>query len=337
MLTDLQIKRLKPGPKRRIVSVGDGLSIRVEPSGRKNWIARKAGRTRGLGSYPEVSLAEARAAVGIAVDVPTQFGQVWDQWFAEQVVGVHRRPQNATNLRPLWASIEGRRVDTLTRSELVALLRRLKARAPTRAIRATTQLRHVLLYAQALGLIDVSPLYAVPMSVTAGRSQKRTRVLTDPEIAMLQAHEAPHAAFCRFLLATGCRRGEALAARRSWVDGDGWLNFPEAVMKAKRPWEVWLSPFAWDQVAPSNRDEFFDWKEATIEAWVRRQGWGFTCHDLRRTMASRMGAMGIPPHVISGCLAHAHGTQADQHYLHGSLYATERRDALNQWGQLLCD
>ncbi|MEP0941570.1 MAG: Arm DNA-binding domain-containing protein [Rhizobiaceae bacterium] len=189
MLTDLQIKRLKPTDARRVVAVGDGLSIRIEPSGRKNWIARKAGRTRGLGIYPEISLAEARSLADAATSAPHQFGALWDQWFADQIAPVHKRPENATNLRPLWASLERRRVDSLKRAELVALLRALRAlraRAPSRAIRATSQLRSVLNYAVGLGLIDVSPLYGVPMSVTAGKPKKRTRVLTDGEIDALK-------------------------------------------------------------------------------------------------------------------------------------------------------
>lgn len=107
-------------------------------------------------------------------------------------------------------------------------------------------------------------------------------------------------------------------------------------MKAGRGWDVWLSPFAWDQVPPSNGDLLFETRPETVAFYLKRNveaDW--TLHDLRRTGASRMAAMGVAPHVVSACLAHAVGSQADQHYLHGSLYQDERRAALATWGELL--
>lgn len=203
MLTDLQIKRLKPTDKRRIVAVGDGLSIRIEPSGRKNWIARSGGKTRGLGAYPDISLADARALMGAQ---PTTFGQVWELWFADQVVGRHKQPANASNLRPLWAGIERRRIDGLKRAELVALIRALRDRAPARAIKALSQLRGVFDFAVGIGILEVSPLYSVPQKYLVGSPKKRSRILTDAEIADLrdmagQAGAAGgHARFALFCL-----------------------------------------------------------------------------------------------------------------------------------------
>lgn len=56
-------------------------------------------------------------------------------------------------------------------------------------------------------------------------------------------------------------------------------------------------------------------------------------HDLRRTMASRMGDLGIAPHVIERCLNHVQqgivGVYQRQEYL------DERKDAYTRWGALL--
>lgn len=56
-------------------------------------------------------------------------------------------------------------------------------------------------------------------------------------------------------------------------------------------------------------------------------------HDLRRTMASRMGDLGIPPHVIERCLNHIQqgivGVYQRQEYME------ERKDAFTRWGNQL--
>ena len=342
MITDLQIQRMQPLSKRQTVALkdGSGLSLRIEPKGRKTWVMRKAGKLSTLGDYPDVSLADARAAAKAATSDPTQFGEIWQLWF-DEIAAHHKRPENAAKLKPLWASIMGRRVDTLKRAELVTLLRVLRARAPARAITATTQLRGVLNHALALGLIDISPLYGVPLAVVAGKPKKRTRVLSDDEISDLKemaTREGPagaHGRFALFALATLCRRGEVGLARRSWVD-DGWLKLPASAMKAARPWEVWLSDYASAQITPSNGDALFDVRPETVEHYLsQRAKVGWTLHDLRRTAASRMAQVGVLPHVISVCLAHAVGSQSDQHYITGALYLDERRAALDAWGGVL--
>ncbi|MDO6479118.1 tyrosine-type recombinase/integrase [Shimia thalassica] len=340
MLTDLQIARLKPAEKRRVVAVGDGLSIRIEPSGRKNWIARRAGRSRGLGTYPEISLADARAQAGL-VSEPHLFSALWQDWFETDASKRLKRPGNATALRPLWKPLDGRRVDTLKRAELVKLLRDLKTRAPSRARSATSQLRAVLDHAVALGLIEINPLYGVSMKVTAGPVQRRDRVLSDDEIRGLWKMRADggaggaHARFCLFALATGCRRGEVASARRSWLSGD-WLNLLPEAMKSGRAFGVFLSPFAWEQVPASNDDALFSLKAGTVEAYVRRQiGQGWSLHDLRRTAATRLTGLGVAPHVVARCLDHAVGSQSDAHYLAGDAYRSDRPAALTALGEHL--
>ena len=63
-LTDVKIKRLKPGSKPYKASDGGGLFLWVTPSGGRiwRWSYRHEGRSKlmAFGKYPEVSLAQAR-------------------------------------------------------------------------------------------------------------------------------------------------------------------------------------------------------------------------------------------------------------------------------------
>lgn len=66
-LSDSQIKNAKPKEKEYLLSDGGGLHLRVKPNGSKSWLFNycrqfTSKRTNlGLGSYPEISLAQARA------------------------------------------------------------------------------------------------------------------------------------------------------------------------------------------------------------------------------------------------------------------------------------
>jgi integrase len=65
-LTNTQIKQAKPRDKEYSLNDGDGLSLRIRPNGSKSWFfnylvpVTKKRFKLGLGSYPEVSLAQAR-------------------------------------------------------------------------------------------------------------------------------------------------------------------------------------------------------------------------------------------------------------------------------------
>jgi hypothetical protein len=68
--TDFQIKNLKAKTNRYEVWEGKGLGIQISPTGRKSWIFmyRFNGKPRRmtLGTYPVMSIAQARAAHGKA-------------------------------------------------------------------------------------------------------------------------------------------------------------------------------------------------------------------------------------------------------------------------------
>ena len=67
MLTERKIQKLPPKDKRYSVALGDGLSIRIYPSGSKTWLFRfyEYGTVRDLtlGKYPDLSLAQVRQIV----------------------------------------------------------------------------------------------------------------------------------------------------------------------------------------------------------------------------------------------------------------------------------
>ena len=61
----------------------------------------------------------------------------------------------------------------------------------------------------------------------------------------------------------------------------------------------------------------------------------FTPHDLRRTAASHMTAIGIPRLIVSKILNHAENSVTAIYDRHG--YDAEKKDALEKWGNKLSE
>nr|WP_252053652.1 Arm DNA-binding domain-containing protein [Acinetobacter silvestris] len=91
MLSDSQVRSLKPQEKRYSLADGEGLSIDVSPTGKKKWILsyRVHGKQtrKSLGEYPDVGCKDARnlarqfkaEAQGKVLDSPT-VKSVVDEW-----------------------------------------------------------------------------------------------------------------------------------------------------------------------------------------------------------------------------------------------------------------
>jgi len=79
----------------------------------------------------------------------------------------------------------------------------------------------------------------------------------------------------------------------------------------------------------AKRDELGD-KAAPIPHWI--------LHDLRRTAATGMARLNIPPHVVDKVLNHVSGTIRGVAAVYNRFeYLEERRAALEAWGRYVCN
>jgi integrase len=217
-------------------------------------------------------------------------------------------------------------------------------------------------------IVDTDPTLALSKKQAGGKETPVDRNLSFDEIAELSAklvasdlHEKMRAAIW-FLLATGARIGELLKAR--WTDINErektWM-IPAENSKNARPHLIHISAFAMKQLKTmkeykdgpfllSGRDPDAGMSDKTVSKAIRDRirkeplkkrtprsgtlllsGGEWSPHDLRRTMASRMGDLGIEPHVIERCLNHVQqgivGVYQRQEYL------KERKAAFEAWGK----
>jgi integrase len=310
-LKDWQISAEKPSKSDRLLADGNGLYLRIRPTGSKTWQFRRkrAGKvtTVALGDYPRVTLKAARleaARHAVRHDDPSivTVGELAEDYL-DLVRKTHRRPEQVEAYlnRAVLPALKERKVASLTRAELARLVRAYSSRGNRAADSLRSQLRKMLQFAVELGYREDNPADSMTQRVAGYVPVDRDRVLSDDEIRALWAEPHGNAHLLRFLLLTGLRIGEA---QKGFADGERWQVPAEASKNGRAHW-VHLTPTALAELeAP------FKTTATGVQSWTRR--WcqrhaiepPFRPHDCRRTAATRMADAGVEPFIIEKALNH---------------------------------
>ena len=190
------------------------------------------------------------------------------------------------------------------------------------------------------------------------KERSRDRTLAEDEVAAVWRAAGrlgyPFGPAIRLLIATGQRREEVGQLTWSELDFDkGLWAMPADRNKGGRQHAVPLNALALEALAACPRAGEFVFTttgRAAVSGWSKAkllldraiaEERGATLapwviHDLRRTMASGLVALGVRPDVVEAVLGHAHpgGSQlASVYQRHG--YLPEMRDALDRWSRHL--
>ncbi len=380
-LTDLSLKKLKPRSTRFEISDKRGLSVRITPNGTRTWIFRYMidgnPRRMTLGTYPAMSLAEAREAHGQAMvmvekgidpgkekilekaarkaapTIADLINEFWDMELKKKKSGPETLRLLNKDVLPKWGKDK---VADIKRRDIVLLIDKVRERAPIGANRVLGALTRMFNFAAERGIIEDSPCTRIRKEPEKGRS----RVLKDDEIKTLwnaldlenkdiDMYRLSKLAM-RLILCTGQRPGEV--AGMAWDElKDGFWNIPAERMKGKEPQRVPLTKMVLDiieQARPLSCDSKYVFRSSYVEdspikphslARALDRHWKemgftdetprFTPHDLRRTVRTRLAALGINDVVAERVLGHK---------LQGILavynrydYDNEKRQALEKW------
>lgn len=334
-LTETDLRKLKNPDREKLIGDERGLYIRCYPSGRKSWLfrTRKGGswKTRNLGEWPGVSLAEARTKATVldkrVLPDAVTFGVLLDEWFHRRIEPRYKVTKNIeVYVAKGKAEAGSTPVAQLTTKKLTDILVEYAEAAPVAANRCLSSWKLALKYAVERGYIERSPLENTTAAVAGGEEKSRDRVLTDDEIRALWIDQHDHAPLLRFLLLTGLRIGEAQAATRADLDGSI-LHVPEN--KSSRPHWVFLPPLAMGLTGDHHGHLFGQRSPTCVQARLKRNGSGWTPHDLRRTFATRLAGLGVDPLVIEKCLNHTLGGVLATYNRHA--YEKEREEAAIRW------
>jgi integrase len=238
----------------------------------------------------------------------------------------------------------------------------LKDGAAVQANRTLTRLRTMFRWCRDMDLIAADPTEGVRRRI---KEKARDRALDDDEIRLFWQScgklHWPFGPLFKALLLTAQRRDQVGGVRWSELDLDKriWtIPGPRAEKSDRGARIVHLSTLAMETIAalPHTGDIVFSSTgatpvsgfshakerldrlmterlreetgdpEAAIEAWIP--------HDLRRTAATGMAKLGIPPHVVDKVLDHSTGTIRGVAAIYNRYtYLEELKAALEAWGK----
>lgn len=277
-LTDTAIRKAKPGPKPTKLRDGGGLYVQLNPDGSRWWrwdyrrpVTGKR-NTLSLGTYPEVSLADARgrqaearrllasgidpgehrkaAKVAGVEKAANSFEVVTREWLGKQKwVESYRCKVVAWMDNDVFPWIGGRPVAELAAPDFLRVARRIEERgAIESAHRIMQNCGQVMRYAVATGRADRNPV-ADLRGALAPPMERHHAAITDPrELGGLlraidaYAGDASTRAALRLAPLVFVRPGELRHAEWSEIDLDaGEWNIPAHKMKMREPHLVPLS------------------------------------------------------------------------------------------------
>jgi integrase len=346
-----------------------GFGLRVSAGGRKAWVAMyrhgNVKRRLTIGTYPALSLAEAREKAAIAHHAVQYSGtdpaaakkaERAAETFAELARDYIER--HAKRQKRSWRKDQlilekdalsrfgKRKAKDITRRDIITMLDEIVSRgAPIQANRTLEVVRKLFNWAIARDILGANPCYRVPKPSNENRSD---RVLSQDEIrdvwSALAAESPLTAATFKLRLLTAQRGAEVLAMRWDQVSS-GWWTIPAGIAKNGLTHRVPLSAPVLrllDKVQTLGKGSEWVFPGADGERHRvaihkahdrirRRSRVSFVPHDLRRTAASHMTSMGISRLVISKVLNHVESGITAVYDRHS--YDAEKRAALDAWAR----
>jgi integrase len=372
-LSAKSIENLKPETARREIPDGRGLYLVVQPSGVKSWAVRyrSGGKPRKLtlGTFPAISLAQARSQAAIALETVAKGADpavekrntakiagdraadtftALARQFTDLYIDRHLRASTAGQYVRLlqiadeaWA---GRSVHDIRRRDVVALLDRIAVDRPVLANRMLGTLSKFYRWLAARDVVENLPVLGVQRPT---QEKSRDRVLSTDEIKRLWLacdQIGRIGDFTKLLLLTGQRRGEVGGMRWNEVNGDVW-TIPRERVKNARVHTVPLPLQAVRLIERQARIGEGVWSEnregrfgATLardkhkldELMKPDAAWVF--HDLRRTCVTHLSEMGFDRDLVELIVNHVSGSRGGVAGTYNrSERMADRRAALQRW------
>ena len=242
-----------------------------------------------------------------------------------------------------WKALHGLPLDGITRADVAASLTTIaKDSGPVAANRARSTLSKFYVWAIGEGLCDNNPVVGTNKR---DENDPRERSLSNAETAAvwLGAADSDYGRILKLLLLTGCRRSEIGDLKWSELDTEArTITLPRERTKNHQQHIVPLSDAAMSILASikhRDRDYVFGRTRAGgFSGWSKskddfdkvvklKEPW--TVHDLRRTVRTGLGELGIQPHIAEAVLNHIPPKLIRTY--DRNKYESEKRAALDQW------
>lgn len=359
-LTDIVVSRLQE-PGTYFDKMTPAFGIRVGKN-RKTWIVirgRERVRTR-IGRYPTVSLANARKQALVLLGSPVErkievpkFGDAMQQFYAIHVQTMKPKTQYQIKRvinRYFAKPLQHKRLDEITHHDITKVTDELAKRVPGEAFHVFKYIRIFLRWCVPR-YIKHSPMEGLKSPT---KYIPRKRVLSKFEIVEVwkAAEEVgyPFGTAIQLSLLWGTRWGEMISCRRAFFDTEErTITLPETKNGTQHcfPYGDLTSDIieaiprynTTDLLFPG-RDMVSPWNGSGKAKWELKdicQIAPWQLLDLRRTFATKLAELKVPPHIVERLLNHKLGTlqsagviTAVADVYNRALYMDEMREAVGQ-------
>ena len=367
-LTDRMIKAAQ-GPVNLADELAPGLWLRVQTAGGSKAftvVYRLFGKYQrlSLGRYPALGLAEARNRAREALQLAGQgkdprfemteraesptMDELMDEFERIEGKKIRSIEERMRVLRKDLKQWKDRKVITVTRRNVVELVDEIAERGPGIARTFQGYLGRLLNFAAERGHIPVSPMAGLRRRV---EDKPRKRVLTDEEIRLFWTKLDTSPIFpatrraLRMILITGQRPEEVVGMTWAETEGIVWTIPPERRKAGDKPHAVPLSDLALEVLCDCPRNKNHPFGSSHTDGHIRRDVlsrallrylpvWGiapFTPHDLRRTMRTRLSALGVEEYIAERVIGHE--LQGMLRVYNQHEYLAEKMAAMDRWGE----
>jgi integrase len=250
-------------------------------------------------------------------------------------------------LEAQWLPLHGLALDSITRAHVAAEISAIaKRRGPSSANRARTVLSAFYRWCIGEGLTAENPVIGTN---TQAENGPRERSLTDAEAAAVWLacpDSNDYGRIVRLLMLTGCRRVEIGDLHWSEINLESRsITLPGSRTKNGREHVVPLCDAAVaiiEAIPRRNRDLVFGIGRGGFSGWAKAKGnidkllqfkTAWTLHDIRRTVRTGLGMLGVLPHVAEAALNHLPPKLIRTY--DRNTYEPEKRAALELWASHL--
>ncbi|HVK55143.1 MAG TPA: tyrosine-type recombinase/integrase [Burkholderiales bacterium] len=323
-----------------------------------------------LGKYPLLALHDAREAALLKMREVDQSADLHSaaaprqsltlRQMIDSYVDRHLKP-NARSWKNIQAALLGsmkrpsrlahlhaRQAEQISKADVVAVIdRAMEDGKPQAAVNLLRYIKMLFNWAADRDMVVANPFERIR---PPARTRERDRILSDQEIASIwraSFHLAnPYGQMYRMFFLTGQRRSEVATMRWCEISERTW-TIPREKVKKDRAHAVPLTTTGQTTLAslPKFNPEAFVFtttggkSPSSNFAKVKREldrlsktaGW--TIHDIRRTVRSKLAELRIPREVARKVLNHEDG-KVDRIYNRHD-YAKEKREALVKWEKRL--
>lgn len=360
-LTTKQIKALKPLTRRYSISDGNGLTIRVQPSGKKSWVFRfhHSGRVvdETIGRWPEMSLKLARQVTrnrrkeaGLTPPRGYVLNDAFRLWCGLKKGRIVSYAEERRRLERYVINDLGRRqIDEITAPLIIRQVSSIeKAGHQATLKRVLMRMREIMTLAVCAGYIQHNPLERVSMIFAP------PKVTPMPSVSWKQMSEVCRCfknatihtkiLFC-FSACSLLRPSENVKLRWSWIEGDV-LTIPAEEMKKRKAFRVPITPLMQQILNAAKRhsrhprsDFVFPGRLSsthmsaqTIAKFLHQSPMSgkLVAHGLRSMGRSFLADNQSHYEASEMCLSHITGSNVSRAYQRSD-YLDIRRDLMNSW------